>query len=195
MIYQFEEKIVNQNGINHFYDKNNFVGYILPNGNVYSCKMHNVSNVDTVLSMYLDLLVNHFDAKDDLLDINSSDELLKLVINYLKKASHEELIALKEFIRNNNVFISDLLVELFGCHLVTRLDRTILTSEENHELFYNYLLNDFKIVNIDKIFYDNETKEYKYISCILRNDYLYDEINSIKKSVNNGSIELFYKGR
>ncbi len=193
MVYNFEEKVVNKNDVNHFYDKNNFVGYILPDGSIYKCQNHNVSNVDTVLNMYLMLFKDHYSDKDKLLRIETDDKLLKLIVNYLKRASYDEIMALSRFIEENKLLISDLIVSLFGCHLVTRLNRTILTSECNHECFYNYLLNDFTIYNIDKMYYDSKNKVFKYAVSTNRNDYLYDEIENIKRNVDKKDIDLFYK--
>ena len=195
MIYNFEKEIINRNDVHHFYDEKNFVGYILPDGSIYKCKNHNVSNADTALNMFLMILKDHYDDKDKLLSIETNDKLLKIIVNYLRKLSHEEINALIKFIDQNNLLISDLIVSLFGCHLVTRLDRTILTSESNHECFFNYLLNDFKIHTIDKILYDFETLEYKFVKPLDRNEYLYDEINIIKQNTNNKDISLFYRTR
>lgn len=195
MIYNFEKEIVNKKDVMHFYDKNNFVGYILPDGSIYKCKNHNVSNVDTVLTMFLMILKDNYADKEKILSIETSDKLLQIIIRFLKKASNEKIVALLQFIKDNNLVVSDLIVSLFGCHLITRLDRTILTSETNHTLFFNYLLNDFTIHTIDKIIYDSVKKEYKYFKQNDRNDYLYDEVKYIKESVCNDDIALFYKTR
>ena len=195
MVYDFHKEIVNRNDVSHFYNKNNFVGYILPDGSIYQCKNHNVSNAETVISMYLMILNDNYEFKETLMNIETDDKLLQIITKHLIKMSHDEIVALIKFINENNLLVSDLIVSLFGCHLVTRLDKTILTSETNHEYFYNYLLNDFKICMIDKIYYDSNNKTFRFIKSINRNDYLYDEIENIKKMNNVDDIELFYKSR
>ena len=113
----------------------------------------------------------------------------------LKNMSHEMIHALKDYIEKNKLFLSDVLVSFFGCHLVTRLHKEILTSESNHACFFNYLLNDFKITTVGKLIYDEEKKEFKYVVATERNDSLYDEIKQIKEEVKANEINLFYKGR
>lgn len=193
MIYQYEEKVVNRS--NDFLDKDNFIGYILPNGSIFSCENHNVSNVDTFLKMYLVLLDEDISKKDELLNIETDNELAKIILVYLKKMSHDEIHALLEFTRKESTTIKDLLVSLFGCHLITRLKKEILTSEIDHTCFYNYLLHDFKIMSLSKLVYDKDSKEYKYVDFADRNDYLYDEIIRVKNDVGNGDINLFHKTR
>lgn len=193
MVYKYEKEIVNTKNIDHFYDKNNFVGYILPNGDIYQCIEHNVSNVDTVLRMYLQILKDHYGDKEVLLKKDTTDKLLKLVINYLKNATYFEIVALSKFINEHNLFVSDVIVQLLGCHLVTRLDKTIVTSEINHKCFFNYLLNNFTVRTIDKMVYDPDLHEYKYVTGLDRNEYLYDEVEKIKKEVKEEERELFYR--
>ena len=193
MVYKYEKEIVNTKNIDHFYDKNNFVGYILPNGDIYQCIEHNVSNVDTVLRMYLQILRDHYDDKEELLKKDTTDKLLKLVINYLKNATYFEIVALSKFINKHNLFVSDVIVQLLGCHLVTRLDKTIVTSEINHKCFFNYLLNNFTVRTIDKMVYDPDLHEYKYVTGLDRNEYLYDEVEKLKKEVKEEERELFYR--
>lgn len=191
MVYEYIEEIVNRS--NNFCDEKNFVGYILPDGNIYACKNHNVSNVDTFLKMYLSLLDKDYDKKNELLNIETSNKLAMVVLKRLKNMSHDEIHALLEFTKDNVFSISDLLVGLFGCHLVTRLKKEILTSEANHYCFYNYLLHDFHIVTIDKIVYNSKKKKYDCIKENERNDYLYDEIKEIKNGVKENEISLFHK--
>lgn len=193
MVYKYEKEIVNTKNIDHFYDKNNFVGYILPNGDIYQCIEHNVSNVDTVLRMYLQILKDHYGDKEVLLKKDTTDKLLKLVINYLKNATYFEIVALSKFINEHNLFVSDVIVQLLGCHLVTRLDKTIVTSEINHKCFFNYLLNNFTVRTIDKMVYDSDLHEYKYVTGLDRNEYLYDEVEKLKKEVKEEERELFYR--
>ncbi len=191
MIYEYNEEVVNRS--NDFNDKRNFVGYILPDGSVFRCKDHNVSNVDSFLKMYLELLDANYDKKEELIDVETDNKLAKIILKYLKNATYEQIHALLEFTKKENITIKDLLVSLFGCHLVTRLKKEILTSEINHQCFYNYLLHDFKIVIIDKLVYDDNTKKYHYIKAKERNDYLYDEIEKIRKEVNENELDLFHK--
>ena len=193
MAYKYEKGIINYNHVEEFSKYDNFVGFILPDGSIYKCKNHNVSNIDTVVHMYLDVLQRHFDDKDKILDTDTTDKILKMIIYYFKKASLEQIKALSNFIEKENLFISDLLVQFFGCHSISRINGMIYTSETNHEIFYNYLLNGVKVFTVDKIVYDEEKKEYRYLKAKDRNDYIYDEINRLKKDVNNDEIELFYK--
>lgn len=193
MVYKYEKEIVNTKSIDHFYDKNNFVGYILPDGSIYQCVEHNVSNVDTVLRMYLQILKDHYGDKEELLKKGTTDKLLKLVINYLKNATYFEIMALSKFISEHNLFVSDVIVQLLGCHLVTRLDKTIVTSEVNHKCFFNYLLNDFTIRTVDKMVYDPDLHAYKFVAGLDRNEYLYDEVEKLKKEVKEEERELFYR--
>lgn len=89
--------------------------------------------------------------------------------------------------------ISDLLVSLFGCHLVTRLNKTILTSFHNHQRFYNYLLNGFHINTVDKIIYDEEKKAFIFQNSLHNNIELYQEIDKIREESLSSEIELFHK--
>ena len=195
MFYQYEKEIVNRNKVDHFFDKNNFVGYILPDGTIFKCENHNVTNADTFLQMFLDVIDKDYNEKDELLNVSTNNDLLKVIVKCLKNMSHDKIHALRVYVNNNKVFLSDLLVLLFGCHLVTRLDKEILTSETDYSLFYNYLLNDFKITNIGKLIYDEEKKEYKHIYPIIRNEELYSEIKRIKEDLGKSDINLFYKTR
>ena len=195
MVYKFDKSVVNERRLEDFYDKNNFVGYILPDGSIYKCKEHNIANVDTVFRLFMHIIKDNYGDKDRILNIEVTDRLIKLIIDYYRKSSYDEIVALDKFIDEKKLFISDILVQLFGCHLVTRLDKTILTSEFDHRYFYNYLLNDFTIRTIDKIIYDPNTHECKYTAFLDRNEYLYDEINNLKKEIKNDEIELFYKTR
>ena len=193
MIYEYYEEIANRS--NNFFDCNNFVGCILPNGKIYACKNHNVSNVATFLKMYLFLLDHEYENKDKILNEETNDELGLLVLNHLKRMSHDEVHAFLKLVNNNTFSISDLLVEYFGCHLVTRLKKEILTSEVNHQCFYNYLLHDFKIVTISKLVYDPKSKDYQTVKSNERNEYLYDDIKKIKNEVDEHDISLFHKTR
>ncbi len=196
MIYEFDPRVVNRKKVDDFNKYTKFIGYILPDGDIFECKEHNVSDATSVLKMFLDILDNNYDNKNIILDTNSNNKLLDVLLTRLKHMSHDEIHALLDFINNNNEFtISDLLVSYFGCHLITRLDKEILTSEIDYHCFYNYLLNDFKIVNVGRVIYNEEKKICEYIQPRVRNEYLYDEINRIKSEVNEDEIELFYKGK
>ena len=191
MIYEYNEEIVNRSNV--FNDERNFIGYVLPDGSVFRCQNHNVSNVDSFLKLYLELLDTNFDKKEELIDVETDNKLAMIILKYLKKSTYDQIHALLEFTQKEEITIKDLLVSLFGCHLVTRLKKEILTSEINHRCFYNYLLHDFKVVTIDKIIYDEDKKEYHYIKSNERNDYLYDEIGKIRKEVNEEELDLFHK--
>ncbi len=193
MIYEYNKKIVNNDSVVDFYKNKKFIGYILPDGSVFECMEHNISNVETSVKMYLELIDNNYSDKDELLNVDTNNKILQLIIKYLKTMSHEKIHALLEYIKKENLLLSDLLVSYFGCHLITRLKKEIITSETNHQCFYNYLLNDFKITTIDRIVYDENEKSFKRIGFINRNDYLYDEIKKIKNEVSENEIDLFYK--
>ncbi len=192
MIYEYDEKVVNHS--NNFFDSNKFVGYILPDGTIYPCKNHNITNVFTFLKMYLELLDVHYNRKNELLNSGTDDKLARVVLDKLKSMSHDEIRALLKFTKNE-IILSDLLVCFFGCHLITRLRRNMITSEANHTSFYNYLLHDFKIDTFPRIVYDESSKEFRYVEAMDRNGYLYDEIDEIKKDVKEEDISLFHKTR
>ncbi len=196
MIYEFNPKIVNRNKPKDFYTGRSFVGYILPNGDIVQFQNHNISDAETSLLMYLDILDNDYANKDKFLNgIETNNKLAQFVINHLKRMSHDEIHALLEYIHASHILLSDLLVYYFGCHLITRLDKEILTSENNYMCFYNYLLNDFKITNVGKLLYDGDNKRFIYVKPMDRNEYLYDEIKRIKNEVGDSQIDLFYKSR
>ena len=190
MIYDYNSRVVNMH--NDFLDEKNFVGYILPNGSIYECKNHNISNISTFLKMYLKLLDMDYNNRKEIFDVDTNDELGKVIIKRLKSLSHDEVHALLEF-AESVIILSDILVGFFGCHMITRLNKTIITSKYNHRCFYNYLLHDFHIDIIPRIIYDVESKKYRYVNSKNRNDYLYDEIKSLKSEVRNSEIELFTK--
>ena len=141
MIYQYNSKVVNTNGVDDFFNKKNFVGYILPDGSIYECKNHNVENVKTFIKMSLFLIKDNYSEREKFLSADTNSPLMRIVSNYIKKTSYNELMALNSFIEQNNLEVSDLLVGLFGCHEITRSNKTILTALSNHEVFYNYLSN------------------------------------------------------
>ena len=192
MVYEFNKDVINLGGVNNFSNKYCFVGYILPNGDICRCEKHNVEDVSTILKLFLQLLRDYYDNRDKFLSNDTNSKLIRIVLDYLRRMTYDQVLALSDFLNSNKRDISDILVQLFGCHLVTRLDKKILTSENDHEVFYNYLLNDFNIETIDKIVYNNEKKEYCFVSQKDRNGYLYDEIKAIRND-SQDDIELFYK--
>jgi len=192
MVYEFNKNVINLGGVNNFNSKYCFIGYILPNGDICRCEKHNVEDVSTILKLFLQLLRDYYDDRDRFLTGETKSKLIKIVINYLRSMSYDQVIALDDFLNSSRRIISDILVQLFGCHLVTRLDKKILTSKNNHEVFYNYLLNDFNVETIDEMVYNNEKKEYCFVSQKDRNGYLYDEIKTIRND-SNDDIALFYK--
>lgn len=98
MIYEFNKKVINASGIKDFYKKNNFVGYILPDGDIFKCQNHNVEDIDAILKMYLHLLEKHYNDRDVFLD-KASNKLTKVVIDYFKRLTYEQVIALKKIFR------------------------------------------------------------------------------------------------
>lgn len=99
MIYEYNAKVVNTNKLDDFYQKQNFVGYLLPDGTVFSCKNHNEEDADTFLKMGLSLMKINYDEKDLFLNEKTNNPLVKIIQNYLKKVSYEECLALAKFIR------------------------------------------------------------------------------------------------
>ena len=190
MIYEYNPKVVNTS--DYFFDDKNFVGYILPDGSIYKCKDHNISNVSTFLMMFLKLLDMDYENRNEILNASTNDKLAKVIINKIKRMSHDEIHALLVLLESE-IILSDIIVGFFNCHMITRMKKTIITSELNHRCFYNYLLHDFKVYTIPKIIYDDINKKYQCISGIDRNSYLYDEINTIKSEIRDNEIELFTK--
>lgn len=193
MTYQYKSEVVNNGDENTFFDKNNFVGYILPDGSIYECKNHNIENVSSFLKMSLDLFKDHYNEREEFIEGDTNSPLIGIVSRYLKRISYDEGMALKDFIKKNNITISDLLVGLFGCHLVTRLNKTILTSASNLDIFYNYMLHDFKINTIDRMVYDEEKKSFVLKKNLGSNIELEQEINQIKKDSYSEERGLFHK--
>lgn len=97
----------------------------------------------------------------------------------------------------------DVLKEVFICYLgyhsVERVPRTITTSEFNiYETFYNYLLNDFNIIQIPKMIYDPDKKIYveqKQNQFFMPDSEmrLKEEIQSIKKLVHRNERYKYYR--
>ena len=194
MIFEYFGEVVNDgNKIDDFYQKNKFVGFILPNGELYRTKNHNVDGISSFFYMSLHLLINYYDEKNSFLLDTTDDKLGKIVLNYLKKASKEELIALSKFINENHLDFSDLLVQLFGCHLITRLNKEILTSSYDKRCFYNYLLNNFKVYVVDKIVYNQEKEEFCFSNTRDFDIELDSEIKDIQNEVSQEEIDIFMK--
>lgn len=86
-------------------------------------------------------------------------------------------------------FFKDTLVQYLGYHSIERIPRTITTSEiKIYSTFYNYILNDFTIVRIPKMNYDEDRKmyvEYNQSDFLLPDSELRlkDEIQAIKRLV------------
>ena len=192
MVYNYEEKIVNDGDLKDFFNPNRFVGYILPDGTIYECENHNIATVESVIKLSLQLLIIDFNDRDKFLDYDCKDNLIKVIMKYFRKIKYDEVVALNNYIEKNHVCLSDLLVELFGCHLITRLKKEILTSTSNHYCFYNYLLNGYKINTFNRLAYDEESKEFVQIEPIEENDDLYEEINEVIKYTANEDIKVFY---
>ena len=193
MIYQYNSKVVNTNGVDDFFNKKNFVGYILPDGSIYECKNHNVENVKTFIKMSLFLIKDNYSEREKFLSADTNSPLMRIVSNYIKKTSYKELMALNSFIEQNNLEVSDLLVGLFGCHEITRSNKTILTALSNHEVFYNYLLNGFTVNTVNKIVYDEKNNTFIFKNSLNRNIETYNEIDNIKKDIFPGEEKLFHK--
>lgn len=193
MIYPYYKEIVNyEKNVNKFYDKKNFVGFILPNGLVYKAKEHSVTNVENVFKVDLSLLKEHFEDKNEILG-ETKDALCQLISNFFNNISYEKVVALNKFMDDNELLFSEVLVSLFGCHLITRIGKGIITSEDNHELFYNYILEGFEIKTIDRIVYDKEKKQYVFMKKNNRNTELYGEIEEIINQVPFDETPLFRK--
>ena len=193
MIYQYNSKVVNTNGVDDFFNKKNFVGYILPDGSIYECKNHNVENVKTFIKMSLFLIKDNYSEREKFISADTNSPLMRIVSNYIKKTSYNELMALNSFIEQNNLEVSDLLVGLFGCHEITRSNKTILTALSNHEVFYNYLLNGFTVNTVNKIVYDEKNNTFIFKNSLNRNIETYNEIDNIKKDIFPGEEKLFHK--
>ena len=193
MIYQYNSKVVNTNGVDDFFNKKNFVGYILPDGSIYECKNHNVENVKTFIKMSLFLIKDNYSEREKFLSADTNSPLMRIVSNYIKKTSYNELMALNSFIEQNNLEVSDLLVGLFGCHEITRSNKTILTALSNHEVFYNYLLNGFTVNTVNKIVYDEKNNTFIFKNSLNRSIETYNEIDNIKKDIFPGEEKLFHK--
>lgn len=190
--YKYYEEISNYNDVNNFYNKTNFIGYILPDGNIYPCKNHNIESIISAFNMCLSNLVKNYEDREFFLVRKSNDPILQLILNFLWNLSQEEVIEFYNFIKNNKIDMSDLLVSLFGCHLVTRLNKKILTSNILHYPFYNYILMDFTIETVPKIIYKDNEFMFKEKN-LYNDDFLFDEIKMIKENASSDEKRLFFK--
>lgn len=195
MVYEYNPKVANLNKNVDYKKETKFIGYILPDGSVFQCKNHNITNAETFLKIYLEILDNDYSKRNWLLSETSDNALSNVILGKLQRMSRDEIHAFLKYMNEENIILSDLLVTFFGCHLVTRAYKEIITSEINHQCFYNYLLNGFKITLIGKTIYDAGKKQYKYIIPNNRNQYLYDEIEGIKNDIKEDEVELFYQGK
>ena len=193
MIYNYCKEISNvEDNVDGFFNKNKFVGYILPNGLIYKTKNHNVSNAETFFMNSLFILKDNFSDKEKILG-ETDDLLCQIISRFFQNLSYDKIMALNDFISKNSLSFSDILVSLFGCHLVTRLDKTIITALGDHRPFYNYLLDGFRIETIDKIIYDEEKKQYVFRKNYDQNRELYEEIEEIRNEIINEEAPLFRK--
>ena len=190
--YPYHKEIENNGNINDFFDKKNFVGYILPDGTIYPCEEHNIGSIASLFNLILDCLCKYYDAKDKYLEEDCDDKLIQLIMNYFEKIPYEQAVDLNNFIVNNNIDLSDILVSLFGCHLVTRLNKKILTSSISHQIFYNYLLMGYEIETVPKIIYQNGKHSF-YSNDFYNNDFLYDEIKTINNEAFVYEKSLFFR--
>ncbi len=190
--YPYHREIENNSDINHFFDKNNFVGYILPDGTIYPCENHSMGSIASLFNLTLDCLCKYYDMKDEYLEEECDERLIQLIMKYFRKISYKQVIKLDNFIRNNNLDLSDILVGLFGCHLITRLNKKILTSSVSHQIFYNYLLMGYEVENVPKIIYKDEKYSF-YSDNLYNNDFLYDEIKTISNEAFVDEKSLFFR--
>ena len=113
MVYEYNSKIVNQNKVDDFFNDKNFVGYILPDGTIFKCKDHNVSDANSFLWMYLMLLDEDYDNKEELLGTPTNNKLLKIIANRLRMMSHDEIHALYMYANENQVFFLLFFIHIF----------------------------------------------------------------------------------
>lgn len=95
--------------------------------------------------------------------------------------------------------LKDVMTSYLGYHYVARTPRTIYTSDMRiYEIFYNYFLNDFKIIRIPKMIFNPRTKQYEKNTV---NEFfvpdselrLKDEIEAIRKRVPREERSRFYR--
>ena len=93
----------------------------------------------------------------------------------------------------------DVMIQYLGYHSIERIPKTITTSSlEIYETFYNYLLNDFTIVQLPKMNYDLNKRKYinQNSNCFFLSDHqlrLKEEIQAIKKYVPLDQRSKYYR--
>ena len=190
--YEYHEEIINNNKVEDFYGKTNFVGYILPDGSIYSCQNHNMETLETFYDMMIFYLKNDYKNKEKFLGRETKDPIFMMFRDFFWNATLEEIIKFDNFIKEKSLTLSDVLVSFFGCHLVTRLDKRILTSSVLHYPFFNYILMGFKVDTVPRIVYQNG--QYSFNDGSLYNDdFLIDEIEEINDIVNDDEKPLFFR--
>ena len=199
MIYEYNEEIVNRSNV--FNDERNFIGYVLPDGSVFRCQNHNVSNVDSFLKLYLELLDTNFDKKEELIDVETDNKLAMIILKYLKKSTYDQIHALLEFTQKEEITIKDLLVSLFGCHLVTRLNNgnfLIFTSQGTYiyDPTYHYITFSASIIynrDEDNIAHFSEEDNNGYIIFTSSfNHYIYFSDGTSYTSISHNLVLKYY---
>ncbi len=180
MRYSYNAKVVNVSDVDHFFDQDKFIGYILPNGDIYGCVEHNVPDVVTIINMAMEFAENNYDL-EVILNDDSKDMLMNLVVKKLRKMKREELINLRKFMQKEGLIVSDLLVQFFGCHDVTRGTKTIITSDTNLDDFLEYRIMGFNIKILEKIEI-NDKGEFTFVRRLI-NDKYSELIESIRRQV------------
>ncbi len=190
--YEYHPEIINNNEVKDFFHKTNFIGYILPDGSIYSCNNHNIETLQSYYDMTIYFFKTDYQNKDLFLGKDTNDPLFLIVASFFLNNSLEDIIKFDEFVKKNNLTMSDIIVSFFGCHLVTRLNKRILTSNILHYPFYNYILMGFKIDNVPKIIYRDG--EYCFLdNTLYNNDFLMDEIETIQEEVHDDEKPLFFR--
>lgn len=192
MAYEYHEEIVNENKVEDFFKNVNFVGYILPDGKIYRAKDHNIESMTSFFNMTIENLLSNYADKNKFLEASTNDQIADILLNYFKNVSYEEVVALNQFIKQNNLSLSDILVAYFRCHLVTRTKKEILTSANDFRPFHNYILMGFNIRKIDKMLYKD--KSFYFIDDRkLENDYYLDEMHKLMAETREDERNLFFR--
>ncbi len=190
--YEYHPEIMNNNEVKDFFHKANYVGYILPDGSIYSCTNHNIESLKSFYDMMIYFLKADYQNREKFLGKETNDPLFLMFSDFFWNTSLEEIIAFDDFVKKNNLSMSDIIVSFFNCHLVTRLNKRILTSSVFHYPFYNYILMGFKIDTIPKIIY-RDGKYCFHEESLYNNDYLLDEISAIQKETSEEERSLFFR--
>ena len=193
MAYEYHKEIVNVGETKDFYKQKNFIGYILSDGRIYQSHDHNIETISSFFSMTIENLRDNFDKRGEILDIETQDSIGQMLINYFRRVSYEEVVALDKFIKKNCLSLSDILVGYFNCHSITRLNKTIITSFNDFRPFHNYILMGFTIKKVDKILYCNG--EFKFVNDeMIKNERYLDEMEKLKIDVpSDEDRKLFFK--